>query len=393
MSRLLALALLLGLAACMTSAPEAPPPWRLLPATAVAGEDHLIVTVALDEPDALSAMAAALSSDHPIELVSEWPLASISVHCFVFRVTGGAGSSAAVRSALSRDARVRTVQPMNGFDTLVATYSDDLFDLQDGLHAIGGPRIHSVATGRGVRVAVVDTLADVQHPDLASRIRLARDFVGNREEPVGEVHGTAVAGIIAADGQNSLGMVGVAPDAEILALRGCWEDRPGAPGRCTSFSLARALNFALLQEVEVINLSLGGPYDPLLAELVEAMLDQGRIVIAARGEGANPSFPASHAGVIAVSGARKPSDSSAVPAPGTDIISAAPGDAFDFYTGSSVAAAHVSGIAALLLEARPGLDAATLRSALGRANRVPPDLVTVDACAALQAVTRSEERC
>lgn len=389
---------LLALAACAEAPdpgarPEVQPDWLLLPATEVAGERHLIVTVPLSDPETMTATARALEADHPILLVSEWPLASISVHCLVFRLTGPDSGASAVRAALARDARVRTVQPMQGFGTLAADYDDELFALQDGLHAIRGPRVHAVATGRGVRVAVIDTQADTAHPDLANRVRLARDFVGERAEPVAEVHGTAVAGVIAADGTNRAGMVGVAPDAELMALRACWEEHPGAPGRCTSFSLARALNFALLNEVDVINLSLGGPHDPLMAELVDALLARGAVVIAARGEGAAARFPASHPGVIAVASADAGAAPGAVPAPGTDILSAAPGRSFDFYSGSSVAAAHVSGIAALLLETQPRLGPAALRAALVSANRVPPDLVTVDACAALQAVTGSASRC
>ncbi|MEO0623463.1 MAG: S8 family serine peptidase [Pseudomonadota bacterium] len=383
---------LLVLTACAAAEPPQPE-WRLLPATVVAGDEHLIVTVPLDDPARLAATAAALEADHPITLVSEWPLAAISVHCYVFRLTAGQASAAEAIDGLSRDERVRTVQPMQDFGTLTAEYTDELFDLQDGLHAINGPRMHGLTTGRGVRVAVIDTLADADHPDLATRVQIARDFVGNREQLTAEVHGTAIAGVIAADASNRQGMVGVAPDAEILVLRACWEEPAGSPGRCTSFSLARALNFALGQDVDVVNLSLGGPHDPLMAELVEAMLARGVVVVAAHGEDAAPRFPASHPGVIAATSALASGAPVGVPAPGTDILSAAPGNGFDFYSGSSVAAAHVSGIAALLLESRPELSPAALREALTAALRVPPDTVTVDACAALQAATASSKRC
>ncbi len=377
----------LALGGCaMPSQPTAPeaPPWRLVPATQVAGPEHLIVTVALDEPEVLAAMADALASEYSLELVSEWPLAAIDVHCFVFRIVDAPYEVA--QAGLEADDRVRTVQPMQRFETLARAYDDELFDLQDGLHAIAAPPAHELATGRGVRVGVVDTFPDAAHPDLARRFSLMRDFVGSGS--AAETHGTAVAGVIGADGGNARGIVGVAPDAELVALRGCWEPEPNGRGVCSSFSLARALNFALIQEVDVVNLSLGGPHDPLLAELVAALLERQTVVVAARGEGEQPSFPASAEGVISVAAAGRLAGvpSSALEAPGIDVLSTAPNGGFDFFSGSSVAAAHVSGIAALLLERQPGLTPPEVGAALAdasadrsRAARI------VNACAALRA--------
>lgn len=374
----------LALAGCAVppgaSGPDGPP-WRLLPATELAGPDHLIVTVALAEPEALAETAAALEAEHALELVSEWPLASIEVHCFVFRLVGV--PYAVAHERLVADARVRTVQPMQRFETLAGAYADDLFALQDGLHAIAAPPAHALATGRGVRVGVVDTFPDADHPDLARRVSLMRDFVGNGG--AAETHGTAVAGVIGADARNARGIVGVAPDAELLALRGCWEPEPGGRGVCSSFSLARALNFALIEGVNIVNLSLGGPHDPLIAELVAELLARRTVVVAARGEGERPSFPASADGVLSVAAAGRTTArrSGELEAPGVDVLSTAPDGRFDFFSGSSVAAAHVSGIAALLLERRPGLTPGEIGVALsaGRARAAR----LVNACAALRA--------
>ncbi len=370
MTRPLVLLGLMLLAACAGPAREpAPdtPPWRLVPANQVVDARHLVVTVALGDPTALAALSAALEADHPVTLVAEWPLASLEVHCFVFRMSDTA-EPGHVRESLREDARVRTVQPMIEFRTLGVRYADDLLGLQAGLRALGALEAHSLATGVGVRVGVIDTQLDVSHPDLASRIGLARDFVGMPAEAP-EVHGTAVAGVIAADAGNGSGMVGVAPDAELLALRGCWQAPSGRAGRCSSFSLARALNFALLNDVDVLNLSLGGPYDPLLAELIDAAVARGIIIVAARGAGAEASFPASAEGAIAVdrwSGRAEAGEASTFYAPGTDILSTAPSGRYDFFSGSSIAAAHVSGIAALMRERHPELGAADLTRAVAR---------------------------
>ncbi|MEM6679594.1 MAG: S8 family serine peptidase, partial [Pseudomonadota bacterium] len=300
--------LLLILGACASApAPVADaPPWRLVAADRIADARHLVLTVDLAEPARLAALSEALEAAYPIELVAEWPLRSIEVHCLVF-VLRPEADPAAVIQTLASDGRVRTVQRMQTFETLAISYRDELVELQSGLKALEALPAHAVATGRGVRIGIVDSGLDTAHPDLADRIALARDFVQAPAESADpssptdpEEHGTAVAGVIGADGANASGMVGVAPGAEILGLRGCWQEGGRGDGYCSSFSLARALNFALLNDVDVLNLSLGGPPDPLIEALVEAAIEQGIVVVAAHGETADTQFPASVEGAIAV---------------------------------------------------------------------------------------------
>ncbi|MEM1346106.1 MAG: S8 family serine peptidase [Pseudomonadota bacterium] len=395
--RWIVLALGLVVAACAGVETPAPTPqqpeWRLVAAPQAADTRHLIVTVPLDRPEVLAAVAEALSRDYPVELVAEWPLASIDVHCLVFRLAAPAPTEPTL-AALAADPRVRTVQPMQRFETLAVSIERDLVPIQDGLRALDVLAAHRVATGQGVRVGVIDTRPDATHPELAASLSDVRDFVGESPVAGGEEHGTAVVGIIGAEATAGRGMVGVAPDAEILGLRACWEATPGARGQCSSFSLARALNFALLQEIDVLNLSLSGPPDPLLEELIAAAVARDVVVVAARGANEGAGFPASARGVVAVAAV---ADAGAtVLAPGQDVLSTAPGGEYDFYSGSSMAAAHVSGIAALLLDLRPGLDGATARQVLAGSNGLsaaPPRLVT--ACEALLALdaTRARTAC
>jgi hypothetical protein len=149
---------------------------------------------------------------------------------------------------------------------------------------------------------------------------------------------------------------------------------------------------------QVINFSLAGPEDPLLGRLVAAALGRGIVVVAADGGRAARGYPARLDGVIGTLGtdlegglrlpaAAKPTSSLAAPA--VDVLTTVPRGAYDFVSGSSLAAAQIAGVAALLLEKRPGLDPAqvaehireTARPVAGTGN--PRVVGQVDACAAL----------
>src|SRR5258705_9176099 len=139
------------------------------------------------------------------------------------------------------------------------------------------------ATGRGIRVAVIDTGGDRSHPDLRGRIDTARNFVSDDARFDSDIHGTAVAGIIAANADNGIGIVGLAPDAGLLVLKACWQHAiDDVRAQCNTFTLAKALTFAIDQRADIINMSLGGPNDPLLGLLIEIALTRGIIIVAAQ---------------------------------------------------------------------------------------------------------------
>ena len=187
-------------------------------------------------------------------------------------------------------------------------------------------------------------------PDLEGQIELSENFLADRPFAA-ERHGTEVAGIIAARADNGVGIVGVAPNARLLALRACWQESAGAT-LCNSLSLARALDFAIARRVQVINLSLGGPPDRLLGALLDVALRRGIEVVAAV-DRALPGggFPASHPGVIAVADEGRGRVAAGVMlAPGRDVPTTSPPSQWYVVSGSSFAAAHVSGLLALLGE-------------------------------------------
>jgi hypothetical protein len=226
-----------------------------------------------------------LAREHRLRRVDGWPIQSLDVYCEVFAV-GDDRKLEDVIAALAADPRVDLVQPMNLFDTQTTHYDDPYADLQSGAIQMEVEQAHRLATGRGVSIAIIDSAIDGSHPDLRGRVRLARNLV--EHQPIahgGEVHGTAIAGIIASAVNNREGIIGVAPDVSIAALRACWavsEDSLAA--QCSSFSLARALEVALSVKPNVINMSLAGPADPLLSRLLDEVIARGIIVVAAQAE-------------------------------------------------------------------------------------------------------------
>jgi subtilisin family serine protease len=333
-------------------------------------------------------IAEDLAQQFALKLVTDWPMPALGVDCFVLEAPSREGIARLV-DEIARDARVESAQAMHVFQVLA--HNDPLYPLQPSARLWHLAEVHKVTTGRDVRIAEVDTGVEVDHPDLRGRITVARDFVGTPAK-AGEAHGTAVAGIIAARADDGIGIAGIAPDAKLFALRACWQMRDQSIAACTSFTLAKALQFALDQDVQVINLSLGGPRDYLLERLLDVGLARHIIIVSA----ADPrvsggGFPASHRGVLAVAseGAENP-PAGALLAPGNDVPATTVDRSWGFVNGSSYAAAQVSGAVALLLERAPALDAARVRSVLTSgmvANAGIDRPAMVDVCSAVALTT------
>lgn len=371
----LAVLFLALLAGCRAPAPEG------LQASGLPAEmeRRLIVMVPADRPGAGDAVIEGLLADYPLALVESGDFPSLAMHGVVCEVAARHDVET-VLAGLARDPRVALVQPWRRFELQSEAGADDLRSAQTNLQAMRVARAHALATGRGVRVAVVDSAVDRAHPELAARVVLARDFVGDGAAG-GERHGTATAGIIAASAGDGVGIVGVAPEADLLALRGCTE-QPAAPPGCSNFALARAIDFAVREGADVVNLSLVGRFDDLVARVVERALADDIIVVASAGTAAEPAFPASLPGVIAAGVAGEGGRTDVVRAPGTDVLTTAPGGGFDFASGSSVATAHVAGVGALMRERDPRLGPAAAGAYLRRAASGEERLY-VDACLAV----------
>ena len=307
--------------------------------------------------------ADRVARDFGLRIVDEWPITALAVHCLVLEFDGGRNVEDLLAALRSRP-EVESVQRLQEFEVLdepAGSGADPYLGMQHNLDELELAQAHSWSRGAGSRVTIIDTGADLEHPELVAQGIEHADFVSDSADGfAADAHGTAVAGIIGAAAGNGVGIVGVAPSARLSILRACWYDEDGGSAICNSFTLAKALAYAIDSAPQVINMSLGGPPDPLLSRLLLVAMDRGAVVVVADDGDAEPGFPAGVPGVIVVgSGADSGTELLAqVLAPGDEILVPTPGGGYDFSSGSSLSAAQVSGIAALLLAMRPALSGA-----------------------------------
>ena len=334
-----------------------------------------------------------LAREYDFRLLSDWPMPAIGVRCFLGEVPAGQVPKD-VATRLAADPRVESAQPVQIFRALGR--NDPYYALQTNAKLLQLDQLHRMATGRNIKVALIDTGVDLNHPDLEGQLSAAKNFV-DETEYVAEVHGTAVAGIIAAKADNGIGIVGVAPAATLMPLRACWQRTKEAwDALCSSFTLAKAIQYALIHHARVLNLSLTGPRDRLLERLIDKAIEQGVTVIGAIDPAApDDSFPATHPNVIAVASAGIASpDHGAILAPGDQVLTTLPNATWGFVSGSSFATAQVTGIAALLLERSLGLKPRDISALLHehRGQTGPAgDAPVLDACAALASISASRD--
>ena len=230
------------------------------------------------------------------------------------------------------------------------------------------PQAHAIATGDTIRVAVINSGIDALHPELADSVAGRFNALGSPAQA--DKHGTAVASLIAAHGK----LTGAAPRARILAIRAF---KPaGASAQGTTFNILKGIDWAATHGARVINMSFAGPQDAVIHRGLQAAHRQGIVLIAAAGNaGAKspPLYPAADENVIAVT-ATDDADKLfplsnrgryiTIAAPGSQLLVAAPHDTYQISSGTSYAAAEVSGIAALMLQRRRDLNPDKLRDIL-----------------------------
>lgn len=407
----LALLLMVSTAAVAAAPALMPAPARAEP------ERHVVVTVANPQArrsgavggtmrgyqgggayrasQAASRTVEQLIERYRLTSVSEWPIEQLQMHCIVFRIADGAAREEVLKQLQAND-DVLIAQPLNEFSPSSSAYDDPYAKLQKNVRALDVQDAHRFSRGQGIRVAVIDTGIDADHPDLTGRVEIVGNYVD--DDPVAlrnDRHGTQVAGLIAAVANNGIGIVGVAPEVTLLGFKACWHDSIDEAGRCNSFTLAQALAGAIQARAQIINLSLVGPADPLLKALVDKALTAHAIVVGAAANAVGPSsFPAGLEHVLAVAESEADGvDERLLRAPGRDIVTLVPQGRYDFASGSSLATAQVTGVVALLLARNRRLSAGDLFEILhaSSSERQTPNgmLTSVNACAALSSLVPS----
>lgn len=315
-----------------------------------------------------------LKRSYCLEVTEITELKSLEKSLILLRIPDGRTTNE-IMEVLSQDPQKITPQPNYIYRTS-GSKIDPHLDLQYALKALNADQVSPDINGMGVTVGLIDTGVDYLHPDLKGRITQKKDITDNGSFQH-DLHGTALAGIIAAQCKNGIGICGLAPGADIVAIKAC---RPIAEGKIaamtTSFWLSQGIDYAIVQKVRVINLSLGGPKDPLVSDLVKEAVSRESVIVAAAGDKGlttYPPYPAALPEVIAVAAVDIKGNPYAegikgnfidLCAPGVDIMTTQPGDKYNFYTGTSMAAAYITGSVALLLQKQPHLKPKDVQSFL-----------------------------
>jgi hypothetical protein len=371
-----------GIAACREPglAPARPPP------EAPPGLTRLAPAPAGDVPLAVPGEALLAFPKRPDgSLPSDYQLgpgARIAASFFspllcatVARIVGPAGASPAeLVPGVPEGGLVEANHVYQTAATRVRAVGDDpLRPLQYGLDALGVSDARALGDGAGARVALLDSAPETSHPDL-TRVRVRPLAEGPPTVPA--AHGSLMAGVIAASEGNGVGIAGVAPGADVVAVPVCTPRGASASDTCQLYHTLQGLDLAWEEQASLVNLSLVGPPNALLERALRRLDELGVVVVAAAGnEGsAEARYPAAYPSVVGVAGhdrAGRPDPrsnrgpSAEIAAPGVEIVSTHPPGSFAFADGSSLAAAHVTGALAVLVGV--GGDPLAARTALFRA--------------------------
>lgn len=292
----------------------------------------------------------------------QWPIESLGLYCVVYLLP--TQSLDRVMAQLRQAPDVVTAHPMQHYQLLGQgtmtsdsapkppdqkpySVNDPYFEMQYGDYAGEVDRFHRLTQGEGVKLALVDGFVDIDHPDLQGQTIRQRSYLAS-EQQASRSHGTALAGLLVARRDNGLGIVGLAPQAQLYSYAACGKARGGEG--CTSLALVQALEQALQDRVDIVNLSLSGPYDPLLHRLLQHADQRGIAIVAARHPQLEAGgFPAELPFVQAVGGEL----SNTLWLASTECFSLKAGGGYRYFYGNSVAAASVAGVLALIKHAEP----------------------------------------
>jgi Subtilase family len=335
------------------------------------GETRFVPTeVIFDIPSSVSAQVLDdIAARHAMTRVETTGLRLTGRTLHRWRIDGGISVADMIRNVCTdpSDRQVAGAQP-NYLYALAQDQDEPVNNLQYVPEKLKLLDAHRLARGNKVLVAIIDSEVDASHPDLAGAVTASFEAAAVNEIP--HSHGTGMAGAIAAHRT----MLGTAPRVGLLTVRAFSSTAGGAQG--TTFNILKGLDWAADEGARVVNMSFAGPSDPLLRDALLKANKKGMVLIAAAGNAgpsSPPEFPGAYPSVIAITatdvrdalypGANR-GNYIAVAAPGVDVLVPAPDSTYQLTTGTSVAAAEVSGVAALLIERNPALTTAQVRKIL-----------------------------
>ena len=322
--------------------------------------DQLLVAFDLDTPED---QIDQLASDHGLTRVEDITIALLNQRIVKFQVAAAKRKS--VAAELSRDGRVEAVQP-NHLYVLGSSQPS-----QYALEKLNLDEVHKYADGTDIRIALLDSGVNQQHPVFGG-LQIEQFDATDGQVSKQDGHGTAVASLIAAQ----TGMTGIVPNADLLSARtftysSRWRRMVGE-----TYYLLQGLDWAVLKGARVFNMSFAGPEDGLMRAALTATMKTDAVIIAAAGNNgakAAPAYPAAYDGVIAVTATDQRNrlyrhanrgKYILVAAPGVNILAADGQDGYSRKSGTSMAAAHVTGIVALMLQSAPDVNSETVAEQL-----------------------------
>ncbi|WP_374385278.1 S8 family serine peptidase [Dongia sp.] len=308
------------------------------------------------------------AGDFKLEPTRNFTMSGLGLRVYLMRVADGANPEQVFERAAA-DQRPLWVQK----NYIYQSSAGDAAAQQYALQQIRADAAAAKANGgSGVKIGLIDSGVDLQHESLRGAHIKGIDVVDGGDVNA-ETHGTVIASILVGQGP----LHGVAPAADLIAVRAFHEVDPkvGA-AQSSSFLLSQGIDTAVREGAQVINLSLTGPQDRLVGQMVnEALMHKVSVIAAAGNEGpkAAPAYPAAQDGVIAVTATdakdhlyknANRGDYISVAAPGVDILGAKPGGSYDFFSGTSMATGYVTGVAALMMANDHQLTVTQLRKAV-----------------------------
>ena len=304
---------------------------------------------------------------HNLEAAGQLSPSLLGVQFVRYRLLAGQSVHAAV-AALTLYPGVAAAQPNYSYGLTGATSATSI---QYAPSKIRVDEAHQIAKGRDVLVAVIDSGIDAEHPELKTSV--AENFDAIEFDPADEMrHGTAMAAVIAANSQ----LLGIAPSVRLLSARAFGVPKGGSKAMATTFAILKSMQWSYERGARVFNLSFAGPRDPALMKGLDALAARDVVMVAAAGNAGPdtpPAYPGAHSDVIAVTATDKTDvlfamanngKYVALAAPGVDVMTATPGNRYELMSGTSVAAAHVTGVVALMMEKDSSLKPAMVRQTL-----------------------------